>query len=265
MSGIDRRTLIAAAGTGLLVAGCGGSTENQAEEAPQQGWESGSGYLFGHRAQQPEPDPKGQNVVFDPDRICIVLLRFEASGLIARRTYIDVPVRKPTKEQVATAVLPELVRLSAGTTAKPDDRNDIDPIRLKGQRILVIYLDNKPTDVRFKYDPKPENEEQSYDYTLRFAPYSGADPKREIKKNNAFFHVQKITFAEDAPITGKVAFLLDYWDTDENGNKLTTVLAGEDRSHYRYSLNILVEIAAGGGHWVPLIVDPDTGNMGSEP
>lgn len=265
MTEIDRRALITATGAGLILAAC---TPQGPEKPPtaKPTWTSGegAGLLYGQAVNAKAPDTPGKVKEFNPDTICIVLLRFESGGaIIARRTYIPVPSPKPTKDQVSAAIIPILKRLSAGIDHDANDREDIDPIKLYGQRILVIYVDNKPATARFKYESDPLNEVASYDYTLRFAPYSGADPKREIKENHAFFNVQKIALDVTAGLAGKDIFLLDFWNTDEGGNAINAK-QGESHSHYRYSLNILLEVAAG-TRWIPIIVDPDTGNMGSEP
>lgn len=265
MTEIDRRALITVAGAGLVLTACkpGDSTKTPTA-GPTWTDGAGSGLLYGQPVRATAPSTPGHVTEFNPEKICFVMLRFDAGGaLTVRRTYIPVPAPKPTQAQIKTAVIPQLKRLSANTSTKPEDRDNIDPINLFGQRVLVIYLDNNPATARFKYDPDPRNEVASYDYTLRFAPYSGADPKREIKENHAFFNVRKIPFVQADGLTGKEAFVLEFWNSDERGEPIDAKEA-EDRSHYRYSLNILLEVLAG-TRWVPIIVDPDTGNMGAEP
>ncbi|MEA3011409.1 MAG: hypothetical protein QOJ91_3101 [Sphingomonadales bacterium] len=187
--------------------------------------------------------------------------------MTARRIYIPMPQQAG---DVTKAIWDSLVKLSEPKPVDKYYRDHIDPIRLIGQRLLVIYLDNDPNVIRFKHDhyTNPVDEEPSYAYTLRFTPYSGKDPKDTTKPNHAFFNVRKITFPDASDPKAKTAFCLEYWNTNESGATLGYVDPDDEGKHYRYSLNILLESKApsvDGEKWVPLIVDPDTGNMGAEP
>jgi hypothetical protein len=276
MTEIDRRTLITVAGAGLVLAGCGSHGAENSSGTPKQDADSadifGTGYLHGQsvRAKRPcdaDGNPVG-NATFAPDRICVVLLRFETGGqMTARRLYIPMPQQSMDLTKVVWGALAKL------SEPKPVDqyyRDHIDPIALGGQRLLVIYLDNDPGMIRFKHDrdPVPENEEPSYAYTLRFAPYSGLDPKDDTKPNHAFFNVKKMTFQDVSETKANTAFVLEYWNTNQDGMVIKYVDPDDAHTQFRYSLNILLESkapSAKGDKWVPVIVDPDTGNMGAEP
>lgn len=261
MTEIDRRALITVAGASLLVAGCK-EDKPAAEATPSPGPtgnQSGTCDIFGQAVSADAPTKLGNVRDFRPERICIVLLRFENAGsLIARRSYI--PYVAGAADRVAK-IEAELGLLSAGTSAS-DYRQDVDPINLNGQRLLVVYIDHTPSEARFKVGTTPQ---QEYDHTLRFTKYSGKGTTVLIKENHAFVNADKI----DLPnLRGKLALSLEFWNTDENGDKIDGT-----RRPYRYSLNIQLETASPSvdtqgnpmTRWVPVIIDPDTGNMGVEP
>ena len=74
---------------------------------------------------------------------------------------------------------------------------------------------------------------------------------------------------QSAGTFGKRAYLIDFWNTDENGNAITGVIEGRPATYYVYAMNIHLEMATSKRtaklNWVPIIIDPDTGNMGGPP
>jgi hypothetical protein len=277
MSDIDRRTMIALAGAGLVLAGCDSQSDGNSIATGEGEGETtstaGACRLFGQSVRTPGPldehgKPTGSVTAFAPDKICVVLIRFDAGGqMTTRRTYIAMP--QPA--QLITAIWETLGKLSSGTAVNATDRDHIDPIALVGHRLLVIYIDNDPRIIRFKFHREPVDltkEEKSYAYTLRFAPYRGSDPEHKTKPNHAFFNVKKITFPGVILPKANTAFTLEYWDTDGSGHPVKDVEMDEADTHFIYSLNILIESkveSSAGPKWVPLIIDPDTGNGGAEP
>lgn len=271
MSGIDRRTLLGAAGAGLVLAGC---TSNAKKK---HGMDMvGTCALHGQSVTDKGPEVEGDVTSFAPNGICIVYLQFAANLVRVRRTYIDITGISPTNPVVQTRILGELMRISKlGAPVLANERDDIHPVKLGGQRIVVIYVNNTQDYIRFAHKRgstvTPEEEKASYTHTVRFTQFSGENPdslSSMIRKNHAFFNIRKV------PLTGittdmlsDTALFLEYWDTDEYGDK---IIANKDvpDTHYIYSMNIKLEMAVpstGTQRWVPVIVDPDTGNMGAEP
>jgi len=265
MSGIDRRTLLGAAGAGLVLAGCNPKSGKHKTEMV------GTCRLHGQSVRDKMPYVLGNTKSFVPDRLCIVYLKFASGRMKVRRTYLDIT----SSTNIPAALLTELKRISPwGAPDSIKDRNDLHPIKLSGQRIVAIYLDNNRNDIRFSYKRGGtiQQEDESYAHTIRFTQYSGEDPDNIIRKNHAFFNVRKILLSGvTGPMQSPEVFLLDYWNTNEIGNKIE-VVSGEQDTEYVYSMNIKLEMAApvpGSSTspqlWIPVIVDPDTGNMGAEP
>ncbi|MFL6845962.1 MAG: hypothetical protein ACJ8ER_13910 [Allosphingosinicella sp.] len=268
MSGIDRRTLFAAAGAGLVLAGCDSKAKKQ-----QMGM-VGTCALHGQSVTDTGPEVMGDVKSFAPDRICIVYLQFVAGLMRVRRTYVDIAGTSPTDSTIQAQILGELARVSKWDPATTEDTDDIHPIRLGGQRILVIYVNNKQEYIRFAYrrggTTTPQEEKESYTHTVRFTEFSGQNPEersRIIRKNHAFFNIRKIALltAPTVEMEATDALFLDYWNTAEYGDKINADKNNLD-TWYIYSMNIKLEMATPDpNRWVPVIVDPDTGNMGAEP
>jgi hypothetical protein len=264
MTEIDRRALITVAGVGLLAAGCREDKPAAAAIAPSAtptpGSQAGTCDLFGQAVSATKPIKMGKVTEFKPDKICIVLLRFETAGsLVARRSYIPYEEDQTTRVQ---NIEDEIKKLSTGKSTSYY-KQDIEPINLKGQRLLVIYVDHKDEEAHFKLGSATGV--TKYDNTLRFTKFSGTSLGNTIWENHAFFNAKEISF----PNLDPNALSLEYWDTDENGD----AAPGTVHRPYCYSLNIQLEVASPSvdenkkpiTRWVPVIVDPDTGNMGVEP
>ncbi len=263
MSGIDRRSLLGAAGASLVLAGCKSKSDHHQTKLV------GTCRLHGQSVRDRAPYIIGNAQFFAPDRLCIIYLKFDAGRLKVRRTYIDITA----STNVPNTILTELRRISAPGALDPlRERDDIHPIRFIGQRIVAIYLNNDINDIRFSYKRNStiQQEQESYAHTVRFTQYSGEDPSKIIRKNHAFFNIRKLPLGTVAdPMKSNEVFLLDYWNTNEIGNHIE-VTSGEQDTEYIYSMNIKLEMAApppasGPQLWIPIIVDPDTGNMGAEP
>lgn len=271
MSGIDRRTLLGAAGAGLVLAGCTSKSKKQHNMDIV-----GTCQLHGQSVTDKGPEVEGDTKTFTPDRICIIYLKFVANLIQARRTYIGTDGKLPTDPIIQNRILEELKRVSKWEAADlSKDRNDIHPIKLGGQRIIVIYVNNNQEYIRFAYrrGVALPQEQETYPHTIRFTQFSGDDPlnqDRRIRKNHAFFNMEKVILTGiTADMESNEAMFLQYWDTDEYGDRLIVKESDED-THYIYSMNIKLEMAMARSptesvRWVPVIVDPDTGNMGAEP
>ncbi|HEU0098877.1 MAG TPA: hypothetical protein VFQ67_08905 [Allosphingosinicella sp.] len=266
MSGIDRRTLLGAAGAGLVLAGC---TSKSGKKHRMD--MVGTCQLHGQSVRDKMPYVLGDTKSFAPDRLCIVYLKFASGRMKVRRTYLDINA----STNLQAVIHAELQRISPwGAPDSVKDRDDLHPIKLSGQRIVAIYLDNDRNDIRFSYKRGSTlaQEEESYAHTIRFTQFSGEDPDAVTRKNHAFFNVRKMLLSGvTAPMRSPEVFLLDYWNTNEIGNKIE-VVSGDPDTEYLYSMNIKLEMAApmpasstSPQRWIPIILDPDTGNMGAEP
>lgn len=279
MVDIDRRTLIAG-GAGLAgVAGVAGAGLGLAICSEKKHIAEPVGYCdrAGQSVLNLAPDPDGGVKECVPKYICVVYIKFDTDlKLTVRRTYIgplnpNVKLLPDQVSSMATQALDSLAR--TGTYNTLYDKSDIDPIHLGSQQILVIYIDNRTDRIRFKYNPADINEagkNLSFDNTIRFVKYRSADLALLTRDNHAFFNIMKMNIIRTGTLLESgVAFRLDYWNTNELGKPIKNVDLGNALTHFIYSMNIHLEMLApmadDSEKWVPIILDPDTGNMGGDP
>jgi hypothetical protein len=211
-----------------------------------------------------EPNPK--KAEFKPQFLCVVYLRFEANQLLTTRyAYVqETDLLNPTK--VRTTAIWALAALKDNDPSGFHEGKiyrDLQFISVGQQLILILFVDNNPEHVKFE-------DTNSLDYLVRFSQLSAIEPDNPIypvQPNRAFYNLMKFSVPG---LTGKEACRIDYWDTIDTGH-VSDPLPGETAKYRRYSMNIHLRMAIAnpilqpGGHWIPLVVDPDTGNMGGGP
>jgi len=273
MAGISRRNLIAGAGAGLALAGCRGKEDAHgltAEKLDKILWEmKGAGDLWGHSAATDQPCPLALNGKFEPRFLCVQYLKFDGISLIARRGYVDGAGQDENallgKVPGAIADLRNNVDTNFVATSGGKILRDLDFIGFGSQQIFAIYLDNDPNLVKI------EDDQAKSEFVVRFAPYSGIDPHSTVnppKKNNAFC---KLRVTSAAGLIGGL-ILLNFWNTDAKGEPIdrSGIDTTKKETWHRYSMNIHLQMAVPQPDpaikkWVPLVLDPDTGNMGGVP
>ncbi len=224
----------------------------------------GASYAFGQPATDSDPETQGNVKNFRPKHICAVYIRFEPNGtLTVKQAYVAAPNPQPTNADIVAVAEPLLKAMSkasyAGGGAQAFKEN-FEDFSFASQQVVVIYLDNKDDAVRFSSKDSD---------IIRFVPISGTDPRTRIRPNHAFFNRRAVSIAPGGGTFGKRAYLIDFWNTDENGNAITGVNERDPSTYYVYAMNIHLEMATSKRtaqlNWVPIIVDPDTGNMGGPP
>ncbi len=224
----------------------------------------GPGHAFGQPATDSEPETDGNVTSFRPEYVCAVYIRFEPNGtLTVKQAHVAIAKPQPTDTDIVSAAEPLLNAMSktgyAGNGAKKFKEN-FEDFSFASQHAVIIYLDNKDDTVRFSSKDSD---------IIRFTPISGNDPKTRVRPNHAFFNRRAIAVAPGGGTVGKRAYLVDFWNTDENGNAITGVVEKDPATHYIYAMNIHLEMATSKRtaklNWVPIIIDPDTGNMGGQP
>jgi hypothetical protein len=129
---------------------------------------------------------------------------------------------------------------------------------MSSQQILVIFIDNDPAVVGF-------NETNGLDHIVRFTPYSGKNPNGpQVQPNWAFSDLRPIKFKKPR-LSHNKAYRIDFHNTDEGGKPINS--NSNSSTWYVYSMNIHLRQVSGTSSniYIPVIVDPDTGNMGSRP
>jgi hypothetical protein len=266
MSTIDRRTVFGAAGAAMLAAACkpkdGERTQGQALDGPVKPF--GPCSYYGQPTTDMKPNPAGNVAAFEPENICAVYIKFEPNGtLTVKQAQIAVPNATPTDADIAGSVQPLLQEMRkptyTGNGAKKF-RENFEDFDFSTQHVIAIYLDNRADAVRFS--------EKDGD-VIRFAPISGNDPATKIRANHAFFDRRKIAIDPGSGTVGRVAYLLNFWNTNDAGDAIENVVEADVNTHHIYSMNIHLQMATAKRtaklNWVPIVIDPDTGNMGKKP
>lgn len=266
MDVIDRRSLIGAVGATMLIASCNKGTAEGTDTKATSDAEKmfGPCYPYGQPTTDLKPDATGNVSDFDPENICAVYIKFESNGtLTIKQAHIAVPKLKPTDSDIVAASAPLLNAMSKaaynGNGAKKFKEN-FEDLTFSSQHVLVIFLDNKIDAVRFS--------EKDVDI-IRFTPVSGNDPSIDINENHAFFDRRPVAINAGSGTSGRLAYLLNFWNTDDKGNKIANVTENDAATHYLYSMNIHLQMATSKRtaklNWVPIVIDPDTGNGGAYP
>jgi hypothetical protein len=214
---------------------------------------------------------------FTPTHICGVYIRYEGNGPIIRQGYVRWQASK--EEDLILDLLRSLKKPAAPEVNVLYKRYNFDEFNMSSQQVVVIYLDNKPENVRFltlediNDDPLTSGQQQSpeerlLEHIVRFARFSGID-RSEVKKNRAFYNIRPIAMPH-GEFRGPTAYRLEYYNTDDDGNPWQGVVYNDKSTHKIYSMNIHLLVRsdpAGGGRerMIPTILDPDTGNMGGQP
>ncbi len=271
MTILNRRGLISTAGATLVLAGC---------KLPFFNPMKPTGVGFPHGDLPNLGAPSTTTVKFEPNWMCVVYLRYDAANLLARQGYVSMPTNPSDAEVGKKAIIALKMLKKAEKTYfyKENIIEQIDVINLPSQMVLVLFIDNNPNQIRFE---KCNGDK----YVIRFTPFSGELPeditKMYIKENHAFYGMRPISVPDNDPdLIGRTAIRLDFWNTDKDGNKIQNVDQNYYKTHHRYSMNIHLQQAVAAptifpapnpgtgscdGYWTPLILDPDTGNMGGEP
>ena len=292
MTGIDRRTLFAAVGAGLLLAGCrrepkkdeGGKLEESGglkeQDCGAVGSASGESALWGDSVNRPRPRGVPAGTPFKPEYLCAAYIRFEPGGIVVRQGHVRLTgtaVDSETEQgQIAQKLLAALKSPGSPTGVDVEFQNEnFDNFSFNGPQVVVLFLDNDPTLARFVSaadmpPPKPGKAPEDYlEHIVRFTQFSGVNLGEEVQKNYNFCALKPVS----PPLQGfdtPLAYRLDFWNRDSAGKPIKAEKDNPD-THYRYSMNIHLKYAAklgGTGQGkvtFPVILDPDTGNMGSNP
>jgi hypothetical protein len=273
MSEIDRRSLIGVAGASMLVVACNEAPGGKKNETGNGQSDKGYDYNFGQPVTAKKPDPQGDVTSFTPKYLCVIYMRMESNGeFTVRHGYEPYPGAAEERSTVEAM----LKQAKTGNWAHAGGENNkrrehnFDEFSQNSQQRIWLFVDNKPTEMAFE-------DRNGDDYIIRFSPKSGVDPDNKLPKNtnrkhyrnNAFFNINVIKDLAIPGLQGKTLISLDYWNTDDNGNDIKNRIKDDISTHHLFSINIHLKLAmskkAGPNQWLPMIVDPDGGNMGGTP
>lgn len=270
MSGIDRRTLLGAAGAGLALAGLGGGAHAKTRRG-------GKGLALSS-ADDPGGNPSGpcqswgesprtvkisnDELQFDPQYICAVYIRYEKNGRPSVRHGYK-PLRGAKTDDIVRDAAEDLLKELRDDDYQADTvhiRKNFRKFMMNSQQVVIIFLDNDPAIIRL-------NDDSNLEYLIRFTALSGVPPYTERRENHAFYNLRRIKMTK-GEFDCNNAYRMDFWNTDETGALLEIDAHTPEKDWYLYSMNIHMlqapyepdEVAT-----IPVILDPDTGNGGAEP
>lgn len=277
MSKLDRRTIITAAGIGavgatIALTGCSAEPGNSGENAPEEGesWPSDQWGEDPHAAAPKTPPPGG----FDPKYLCIVYVKFTGSNMIVRHGYIASPSKSagetPAENEArhradAEAMLNEAAKEDWKVSRLGHPRKEVNFERFDfGQQMrLFFFIDNDG----IAFDGRKKD--GKYANLLRFVKHNttsnmDAYKPRPVDPNHAFFGATLVPLAANGK--ERQALRLDNWYCGPKGKPVDP----RDPSTHQFfamDLNLLWAGAEAGTDRksIPIIIDPDGGNMGSQP
>ena len=267
MSEIDRGTMVGAGGAGLALAMLSDRIEPESRgnrtnggDGDPGGTPTGPGFLYGDSVRRLRPN--NPETAFNPQFVCAVYIKYERNGRPSiRHAYKALTEPKSDDEirDIAEYILKDL-RDDEYHSDIIHVRRNFSGFTMNTQQIIVLFLDNDPAIIRM-------NDDDQLEYMIRFSPYSGVPPYTERRKNFAFYNLHRIKMTKDE-FECNTAYRLDFFNTDETGTLLEIGADTLEKDRFLYSMNIHLlqapyepnDVTA-----IPIILDPDTGNMGAEP
>jgi len=259
MTEIDRRTLIGIGGASLVLAGCKGS-KDYAENSKLRG-PAGADRTWGlceiHGKSAGLPTHPKKNFV--PQFLCAVYIKFDgAVRPIIRHAYTRWNSSSNLKSMAQTLL--EQLRKDQYSSDVIRHEVDFNNFTFKTQQYIVFFVDNLPTEIGFARHPQDLLYKH---HIVRFTPFSGNYPYLPREKNHAFFGFDELKI-DKGNFNTDLAYQMKFYNTNDlDGNDIT---ADESSNSWRiYSMNIHLHVPQGSGNYLPIVLDPDTGNMGSDP
>lgn len=277
MSDIDRRTLLAVAGSGLLLASCKEDRSPQATAGSGKGIPAGLCDDFGDPVSKEAPGTS-QASDFVPEYICVVYIVRHPDGIKVRHAYwrAEADTAKQAKKR--------LIEISRGNYSTVPNRSEQNFQRFgfNSRTKIYFFINDKPDE--FGFMPG------SVDRKIRFAPISANEAVTvRMAENSAFYNMQPINY-QSADSTAwpfpanESGYSLDYWNLNIEGKPITNIDPKDPGKYYLFSMNIHLlqkkkelppehnpptpsnaPVGTPMQDHLPLILDPDTGNMGGDP
>lgn len=274
MTSIDRRAIIGAAGASIALAACSGRSENDTGEgdAPD-GKGLGPSDQWGEdpHASAPKTPPPGG---FNPKYVCGVYVKFTGTNMVVRHGYIesaaasDVETREESEARQRADAETLLNAISgqdwaASRVGHPRKEVNFERFDFGQQMRLFFVVDNDG--IGFD-DRKTDGK---YANLLRFRKYAASNDMnaynpRPVDPNHGFFGATLVPLN----VAGKArqALRLDNWYCGPGG-KPVDPKTPSTHQFFSMDLNLLWAGAEPGTNRkaIPIIIDPDGGNMGSQP
>ena len=284
MIDINRRNVLSAAGAGLAVAACSPKTDSAARQDMDVGDECKARAPYPQHGADPHEKVGTKfpnNTKFSPKYLCAVYIRFEASGqMIVRHGYFDLATitTDMSQERIAAKLLKSAADAKSTEDWKSVQYGDIrkevnfENFSFGHPARLFLLIDNDYV----KFDDRKDADEV-YRNLLRFTQFrvdtgqEKRDGKFELVKANENYAFFDATLIEMEEFPNRKLLRLDNHYTDKNGKPIKAVPTNPV-THHRYSINFNLLWTTGDPSGkppsvkvIPMVIDPDGGNMGSQP
>jgi hypothetical protein len=252
---VNRRKFVAMAaavtGGSVALTACSDAADSLADVPESFGGGDNWGELPDKKGKNHLPQMGNDKVEFKPKFLCLVYLKFGEARLIAKHAFFpfradDRAFAKKTLSEFATQGWP-------ADAKEPSD--DFNNFVFGSQQRIYFFVDNG---VNVVFDEK---------FLIAFTPFGTKTgrPRWDNSKNPPVLSSPK-TMDEnhaffDATIVEPNFLSLDNWFTKKSKKPISNGDPDEN-----YSMNIHLKMSTSAGGFIPIIIDPDTGNgAGNEP
>jgi hypothetical protein len=286
---IDRRSLIGIAGASLVVGGCRGGAGNDANSGQSQSVNmlapcEDYGQLVGDT--EPSVIKKGSKT-FAAQAVCCVYIKFEATGVSVRHAYVEVASgsKKDAWYRAGKALFQAIESNEYKDVAVVRVEDNFNNFSFSKPQLIMFFIDNDPKFADFDDTHPNADGKRREDHIIRFTPRGSKRPEQVRQRNHAFLNLQPVDYVsiDDTAwpfSSNKSGYALEYWNIDDEGKYIDYVETGKEKTHYLYSMNIHLKVApltlavpnnapkpspTSASTFIPMVLDPDTGNMGGDP
>lgn len=254
MTTISRRSIIGVAGAGLVVSACSKTENNRSSKIPKNDFDFTTFDPIWNYGSEPwEPVPNGWNKNFDPSHLCVVHIELTAELLIKAQRVHRTANKSPANDWASnTANAVQIINaLNLGQTLPNTDKvyAGLKGLAFGRAHHVVFYVKNSNA----VFDPE---------YPIWFGkklrnPFNGS---KKADHNESFFNSKPQSLSNIVGGSQSVAYVENHFKAG-NGNAHKPIPNSKDLM-YSLNLNIVVPTAEDSAYTIPLVIDPDTGNMG---
>lgn len=180
---------------------------------------------------------------FDPHYVCLAYIGFGPNGIAARHAYFPIP---SDLQAFAAAEFAAVASTGDWATAPIRKEANFENFTFGSQQLIVFHIDPEAAPARFD----PAN-------LVQFAEFSALGQVRA--RNNCFLNPEIRSWSE------REVLVLENWYVDESGQPIAPPL----ELYYTMNVHLLMRSSLAGADQgmkeLPLVLDPDTGNMGGQP
>jgi hypothetical protein len=271
MSDISRRDIMTLAGAGLALSACdwkGGKGSARSDKGGPGGADHARKAMapcdpFGYPANTLPDDASYFPVKFEAPYICVIHIDFSKAWTLAvNYASFAIDSKSDDKERLekAKAVLNErfdlqkpvdsFSKLTKNPTYGNTDYHDFSKFGFKSKHELFFFFDSNLVVL-------------NPDFLVVFTKLSMNHPKIPNNENYSFINASVVSKDDMGSLydRGRMIRMRNYVQ-DEGGQPIDWN-KGESR---HYSMNLHFQVPCGTNQWVPMVIDPDTGNgNGNEP